>query len=108
MIFATAAFGGGVPSVTCDNWSSSPHYGNCYAYFDDQFDIHMLTSMDGGVTWQEASLSGDPQGAGGIPVVWTALQVGVPLRDSASTSLSNELPTAPWPPNTSMRSRMGS
>src|SRR5439155_10504521 len=67
--FATAAFGGGIPSLTCDNWSSSPYYGNCYAYFDDQFDISILSSRDGGLTWQEASLTSDPQGSGGIPVV---------------------------------------
>jgi hypothetical protein len=39
----------------CDNWPSSPYYGNCYlAYTDVRFDrISVQTSADGGLTWSE-------------------------------------------------------
>ena len=40
--------------ITCDNTSTSPHYGNCYVEFDnpDVGDLlYMSTSSDGGQTW---------------------------------------------------------
>jgi hypothetical protein len=50
----------------CDNWPSSPYYGNCYlSYTDVRFDrIALQTSTDGGVTWSEPIASPDNAGRG--------------------------------------------
>ena len=40
--------------LVCDTWASSPHYGNCYAEWDDNGlgnQMLMSTSTDGGLTW---------------------------------------------------------
>lgn len=44
--------------IACDNWSHSPHRGNCYlTYLDDgALGIVMRTSRDGGRTWSDGAL----------------------------------------------------
>ena len=70
-----AAVGGGSFNkswVACDNWPTSPHYGNCYAEWDDNGLGNLLTmstSTDGGLTWGSARQpSGSPSGLGGLPI----------------------------------------
>ncbi|HLJ69477.1 MAG TPA: sialidase family protein [Chloroflexota bacterium] len=73
--------------ITCDNWSSSPHYGNCYVEFDDagQGDVpYMATSSDGGNTWgARVQVTGGTTGLGGQPVVQPNGTVIVPFASDA-------------------------
>jgi lipid-binding SYLF domain-containing protein len=67
--------------ITCDNTSSSPHYGNCYIEADradlgDQ--VNMVTSTDGGATWGSPQVASTPLGLGGQPVVQPNGTVVVP------------------------------
>lgn len=59
--------------ITCDNWATSPYYGNCYTEWDDtnQGDLMMMsTSTDGGLTWGAAKRTARPDyGIGGQPLV---------------------------------------
>jgi hypothetical protein len=52
--------------ISCDNWPSSPFYGNCYlAYTDVRFDrIALQTSSDGGLTWSAPVNAPDNAGRG--------------------------------------------
>lgn len=46
--------------VVCDDTSSSPHYGNCYAEYDDHGAggvIRLATSTNGGLTWTNVTTS---------------------------------------------------
>ncbi len=73
--------------ITCDNTNTSPHYGNCYAEWDDngQADlIWMSTSSDGGVTWAPAVRpAGAALGLGGEPLVQSNGKVIVPFLGDA-------------------------
>jgi hypothetical protein len=68
--------------ITCDTWSGSPHYGNCYIEFDDNSlgnAMRMVTSTNGGATWGPVmSVSGSVSGLGGQPVVQPNGTVVVP------------------------------
>ena len=59
--------------ITCDNWPSSPYYGNCYTEWDSpNFGdvLYMSTSSDGGATWGTAKRnSSQDSGIGGQPLV---------------------------------------
>ena len=59
--------------VVCDNTTSSPHYGNCYAAWDDHGDADRLktsTSTDGGASWSApVGVAGNATGFGTQPVV---------------------------------------
>jgi hypothetical protein len=59
--------------IACDSWSASPHYGNCYLEWDDpnnQGEILMSTSSDGGLTWGAATATANlTTGIGGVPQV---------------------------------------
>ena len=59
--------------ITCDNTSTSPHYGNCYVEFDnpDVGDLlYMSTSSDGGQTWSTPLTTvAQDYGIGGNPLV---------------------------------------
>jgi len=67
--------------IACDNWTSSPHYGNCYVQVDD-FGLgnlmSMFTSSDGGKTWSEADVA-SASGLGGQPVAQPDGTVIVPF-----------------------------
>jgi hypothetical protein len=62
------------PWITCDNWQSSPFFGNCYLTYAD-FGTNKLftqTSRDGGLTWGPQVASppfGDDSLNGSQPVV---------------------------------------
>ena len=68
--------------LVCDTWASSPHYGNCYAQWDDNGlgnQMLMSTSTDGGLTWApKIAPPGTPSGLGGQPVVQPNGTVVVP------------------------------
>ncbi|HEY5094525.1 MAG TPA: sialidase family protein [Candidatus Eremiobacteraceae bacterium] len=56
--------------INCDNWSNSPHFGNCYAEWDSTStgEVNLSTSKDGGLTWGPAKNSADGAvGQGGLP-----------------------------------------
>jgi hypothetical protein len=69
--------------ITCDNTTTSPHYGNCYTEWDEPElgdVIFMSTSTDGGVTWGPAMNTGDQaSGIGGQPLVLPNGTVVVPI-----------------------------
>jgi hypothetical protein len=73
--------------ITCDNTSTSPHYGNCYLEWDDNNSsnrILMSTSSDGGLTWSAPlAPSGTPAGLGGQPLVQPNGTVIVPFLANA-------------------------
>ena len=71
--------------IACDNTPTSPHYGNCYAEWDnpDVGDLlYMSTSSDGGQTWgPPKTTQGSDFGIGGNPVVQPNGTVVVPFAD---------------------------
>ena len=71
--------------ITCDNTSTSPHYGNCYVEWDnpDVGDLlYMSTSTDGGVTWgTPMNTAAQDYGIGGNPIVQPNGNVVVPFAD---------------------------
>jgi hypothetical protein len=72
--------------IACDSNPSSPHYGNCYAEYDDNGAgnrIHMATSSDGGSTWTNVTTSST--GLGGQPTVMPNGDVLVPYESNVGT-----------------------
>jgi hypothetical protein len=73
--------------ITCDTWTASPHYGNCYTEWDDFGQgglLLMSTSTDGGLTWGPAiTPAGSPSGLGGQPVAQPNGNVVVPYEGGA-------------------------
>src|ERR1700686_1747134 len=69
--------------ITCDNTTTSSHYGNCYTEWDEpgQGDlIFMSTSTDGGKTWGPAKNTADSaSGLGGQPLVQANGTAVVPI-----------------------------
>jgi hypothetical protein len=68
--------------IVCDDYASSPHYGNCYTEFDDASDgdlMMMTTSTDGGRTWSKPVAINNAYGLGGQPVVQPNGNVVVPF-----------------------------
>jgi hypothetical protein len=69
--------------ITCDNTTTSPHYGNCYTEWDEPGlgdVVFMSTSTDGGQTWSPGKNSADQAaGLGGQPLVQPNGTVVVPL-----------------------------
>ncbi len=70
--------------IACDDNSTSPYYGHCYAEWDNpaQDDlIEMSTSTDGGMTWsKEGATSGKNHGVGGVPLILPSGTVVVPIN----------------------------
>lgn len=69
--------------IVCDNHSSSPFFGHCYAEWDDFAlgdVIKMSTSTDGGMTWSAANSSSNAIGSGGQPLVQPSGKVIVPFE----------------------------
>ena len=68
--------------IVCDNWSSSPHFGNCYMQWDNDVtaEVLMSTSSDGGQTWGQATpMATTTYGIGGQPLAQPNGTVVVPL-----------------------------
>jgi hypothetical protein len=78
--------------ITCDNTSTSPFYGNCYAEWDEPYgtgEIKMSTSTDGGLTWGMAlSTANEATGLGGQPLVQPDGTVVVPCDDFSGDVIS--------------------
>jgi hypothetical protein len=59
--------------IICDNWPTSPYYGNCYTQWDSPGAgdlLYMSTSTDGGATWGAAKTTATyDYGIGGQPLV---------------------------------------
>jgi hypothetical protein len=67
--------------IACDNWATSPHYGNCYVEVDDFTAgdlVLMFTSTDGGKTWTKSDVAA-AHGLGGQPVAQPDGTVIVPF-----------------------------
>ena len=69
--------------ITCDNTTTSPHYGNCYTEWDEPGLgdlVFMSTSADGGLTWGTGKNTADQAaGLGGQPLVQPNGTVVVPI-----------------------------
>jgi hypothetical protein len=84
-------FGADKNWIVCDTWESSPHYGNCYAEWDNNGAgtlLQMSTSTDGGKTWKLAST---PQVSviGGQPLVQPDGTVIVPTDNGFEGSVES-------------------
>ena len=70
--------------TTCDNFPTSPFYGNCYTEFDNanSRDLELMsTSSDGGLTWGPPTPTADAvHGLGGQPVAQPSGRVIVPFE----------------------------
>ncbi len=68
--------------MTCDNWPTSPFFGNCYIEWDDVGSggvILMTTSNDGGATWgTPMATASRASGLGGQPLSQPSGRVVVP------------------------------
>jgi hypothetical protein len=77
--------------IVCDDTSTSPFFGNCYAEWDDNGAgnlIHMSTSTDGGLTWGPAlNTANSATGLGGQPLVQPNGTVIVPIANANDTSI---------------------
>lgn len=81
------------PWIACDNWTSSPFYGNCYVeYIDVNLGALLLMSVsrDGGATWSKPSPSADgARGNGGQPLVQPNGHVLVPFLGGGMETVSS-------------------
>lgn len=71
--------------ITCDDTSTSAHYGNCYVEYDNNGagnQIYMTTSSDGGQTWTTPVLT-SATGLGGQPLVQPGGTVVVPYESNS-------------------------
>ena len=77
--------------TVCDNFATSPYYGNCYTTFDDNADgdrLKVSTSSDGGLTWGAAKNTGNNAfGLGGQPVVQPSGKVIIPASNAFETAI---------------------
>jgi hypothetical protein len=81
--------------IVCDDTSTSPFYGNCYAQWDDHGhnnQLHMATSSDGGLTWKAARV---PHAVviGGQPLVQPNGTVIVPIDNGFETAIGSVVST---------------
>jgi hypothetical protein len=77
--------------IVCDTWLGSPHYGNCYAEWDDNGAgnlLQMSTSTDGGKTWTMASVP-SVSVIGGQPLVQPDVTVIMPTDNGFEGSVES-------------------
>ncbi len=77
--------------IVCDNTSTSPFFGHCYAEWDNPGSsdlLQMSTSINGGLTWSapKATALGN-HGLGGQPLVQPGGTVIVPYQSTASNTI---------------------
>jgi hypothetical protein len=81
--------------IVCDNTSTSPRYGNCYATWDDANAGDLLltsTSSDGGLTWGvKKPTKNSAAGLGGQPLVQPSGKVIVPALSAFSNAIISYL-----------------
>jgi hypothetical protein len=77
--------------IACDTHVGSPHYGNCYATWDDFGNgnrILMSRSTNGGLTWSDpVATANNATGLGGQPVVQPDGDVIVPAANAFETAI---------------------
>jgi BNR repeat-like domain len=77
--------------LACDTHPASPHYGNCYATWDDFGNGNLLLqnrSTDGGLTWTNPVPTGNnATGLGGQPVVQPNGDVIIPAGNAFLTAI---------------------
>jgi hypothetical protein len=76
--------------INCDDWTNSPHFGNCYAEWDSTSTgmVNLSTSTDGGMTWGPALNSADSvAGQGGLPQPQPNGNVVVPFYEFGQLSI---------------------
>jgi hypothetical protein len=81
--------------ITCDTWSGSPAYGNCYVEWDDfgtGNTLKMSRSTDGGLHWA-ASSAPNSGVIGGQPVVQPNGTVVVPIDDAFESRVESFVST---------------
>jgi hypothetical protein len=77
------------PWVVCDNSSTSPGYGSCYAQFDDSGHANQFkfsSSHDGGLTWT-AGRTPNASVLGGQPLVQPSGRIIIPIDNATETTL---------------------
>jgi hypothetical protein len=78
--------------LACDNWPSSPRYGNCYEAWDDNDNndlLHVSVSRDGGRTWGAAVSAADGHSAyGAVPVIQPNGNIVITSEDSSGYDLN--------------------
>jgi hypothetical protein len=82
--------------INCDDWASSPHFGNCYAEWDSTQTgmVNLSTSTDGGQTWGPALNSSDSVvGQGGLPQPQPNGNVIVPFYEFGQLSIGSFMST---------------
>jgi len=92
--------------VVCDNTSTSPFFGNCYAEFDDDAGgdaIQMITSTDGGLTWSVQKTTADnASGLGGQPLVQPNGTVIVPALGASIIAFQSTDGGGSWSASTTV------
>jgi hypothetical protein len=75
--------------IACDNFPASPAYGHCYSEYDDfgagAF-LHMATSVNGGLTWQQATVPSSTV-IGGHPLGQPNGHVVVPITSNPISTI---------------------
>ncbi len=82
--------------ITCDNTPTSPFYGHCYTQWDDEahhLRLHMSTSTDGGLTWQQAAIRKDTWVLDGQPLVQPNGTVVMPILQCCPTRIDSFIST---------------
>jgi hypothetical protein len=77
------------PWVVCDNTSTSPFYGSCYAQFDDSGHANQFKfsfSRAGGLTWT-AARTPNVSVLGGQPLVQPSGRIIIPIDNATETTL---------------------
>lgn len=86
--------------IVCDDGSSSPHFGNCYAEWDIASNgdlVQMSTSTNGGKTWGAGKTTADnAQGLGGQPLVQPNGTVIVPFLGNSIEAFTSTNGGSSW------------
>jgi hypothetical protein len=81
--------------IVCDDTPTSPHYGSCYAEWDDSGAgnrLHMAFSRDGGLTWTAATVPAAGV-IGGQPLVQPNGNVAMPIDNASETAIESFVST---------------
>jgi hypothetical protein len=81
--------------ISCDNWPSSPFFGNCYGEWDDfgaGATLKLMRSTDGGLTWTNSTAPSTGT-IGGFPVALPNGTVVVPIDSNPISSVMSFVST---------------
>ncbi len=85
--------------IVCDGTPTSPHYGNCYAEWDDfgtGNQLHMAVSTNGGLTWTQSKVPSTASTGGvigGQPLVQPNGHVVMPIDNGFETAVESFVST---------------